>query len=113
MSKLKKFVAGALAAVVCTTSFSAPAPATADAATYCCHTIYRVSSTRIKSQDAGSCSVIVYPASSYIGGYGGTGAIYDRSRKCTPEYVTYLDDYACYKCSYTYTGYHTVLVHDH
>lgn len=106
MSKLKKLVAGALAAVVCATSFSAPA--TADAADYCCHTIYRASSVKVDS-DSVFCSRVP------IGGHWnaqGT-AYWVTYGNCYLKTDTYHDTYACYKCNYTYTGYHTQTYHTH
>ena len=108
MKKLKKFVAGALAAVLCTTSIAVKAPATADAATYCCHTIYRAKSEKISSSST-YCSKVP------VGGtWNSQGTAYwVVFGKCYITTDTYRDTYACYKCNYTYTGSHTQTYHTH
>lgn len=104
MSKLKKLVAGALAAAICTVSFAAPA--TADAATYCNHTIYRASSTAVSSTREYCGKHIV--AMVWNNNYTVCRAIY---KDCYAVTTKYSDTYACHKCSYTYTGSHTSTTH--
>lgn len=108
MSKLKKFVVGALAATLCTVSFAVPSPATADAASYCNHTIYRASSKAVSSTKEYCSRVIV----ALVPHNKGTilRAVYN---DCYVTTTLLEDTYACYKCNYTYTGYRTSTSHSH
>lgn len=107
MSKIKKLVAGALAAVICTTTLTAPAKA--DAATYCSHNIYKAGTLQVGTSTSthkvpvtrlGSYMV----PSSYYPYYTTYYYTYTDYKNCTVTTNTYRDVYACYKCSYSYMG---------
>lgn len=109
MSKIKKLVAGALAAVICTTTLTAPAKA--DAATYCSHNIYKAgtlqvgTSTSTHKHEVTRVAAIphyIYNYPSYDVYY--TYHTYKDYVDCKVTTNTYRDIYACYKCSYSYMG---------
>ena len=106
LKKTKKYAAAALAAVLCITSVAVHTPQPADAASYCCHTIYRAKSTRYK-WDYEVCTR-----------YWDGKSVLPSGHMLKPDYdychlktEFYEDSYACYKCTYTYTGYHVTQSH--
>ncbi len=96
MSRLKKFVAGALAVVLCATSIAAKAPAQAEAAAYCCHTIYHAGTST--TTDSKECARVQI---GYVSNRQGTfqTPVYNT---CYLKTITKYNNYACYKCNYTY-----------
>lgn len=105
MSKVKKLVAGALAAVICATSFAAPA--TANAATNCSHNIYKAGTIQTGTSSFNHTVYVetVQFRDVYVGGFI-RHEIYKvlvpRTYTCTVN--SYRDVYACYKCNYSYMG---------
>ncbi|MBR2408845.1 MAG: hypothetical protein IKB07_07800 [Lachnospiraceae bacterium] len=96
MFKLKKFAAAILAVALCVSSIAVPAPKEAEAATYCCHTIY-FKGSKVKVRSTPCCT---FP---YSYSWNGVGAIYSVDARCFLETDIHVKEYGCYKCSYTYS----------
>lgn len=106
MSRLKKFVASALAVVLCATSIAAKAPAQAEAAAYCNHTIRKVGTQLLGGYSyvhTGTSYKTVYDYS-YIPPKPEVWAV---PYSCTVTGKIYKDTFACNKCSYSYTSTYT------
>ena len=106
MKKAKKFIAGILATAICIITFASATPTVADAADYCCHTIYRAGRIEVGHRTSSHeiTDYIVMQKLPFIK--------IPWKRTCNISYITYRDVYACYKCSYSYMG-NPYTVEDH
>lgn len=98
MKKAKKFITSILVTALCITSFASATPKNADAATYCCHTIYKAGRLEVgHSKDT-------HEKKEYIVMQKLPFIKIPWKRTCTITTTSYRDVYACYKCSYSYMG---------